>query len=304
MIKIYAYYNYGGYKDFYIGNIEEKQTIKYFLPLLSVHEQILIENPYDEALKNQVEHQKELPKIVALSDSTADYNYPNQARILMSHSGYKVIYKHLNNEQQVLAIRDIIGPKDTYGRQSPFNMMFIGEGDKDRKLMDIIAEYLRHEISSFENTVNQVFASDFKENGLRCDVGVLIRWLNEIIDKGVAFEYDNNIKLPVKMLIISNNTSLNTSLREQDIRKGDINVCYRIDGTKLFPFDDLLRQEEPCINILKEQREASFHEKHQTEGSNPSLHAMLNVPKREDMEKLWNYIRQLEKRIDVLENKL
>ena len=38
MIKYYAYYNFGGYKDFYLGSQEEGIPSKYFLPLLAVYE--------------------------------------------------------------------------------------------------------------------------------------------------------------------------------------------------------------------------------------------------------------------------
>ena len=116
MIRYYAYYNHGGYKDFYVGNTKEEVTSKYFLPLLAVHEQSLEENPNDEMLKEQIEHQRQLPKLVALSDATPDYNYPKEARVLMSHGGYKILYKRLGYKNFALAIRDIPGPKDVYGR--------------------------------------------------------------------------------------------------------------------------------------------------------------------------------------------
>ena len=37
MIKYYAYYNQGGYKDFYVGTHEEEVKSKYYLPLLAIH---------------------------------------------------------------------------------------------------------------------------------------------------------------------------------------------------------------------------------------------------------------------------
>ena len=43
MIKYYAYYNQGGYKDFYVGTQEEEVKSKYYLPLLAIHERSLAE---------------------------------------------------------------------------------------------------------------------------------------------------------------------------------------------------------------------------------------------------------------------
>lgn len=36
MIRYYAYYNHGGYKDFYLGNQEENVKSKFFLPLVMI----------------------------------------------------------------------------------------------------------------------------------------------------------------------------------------------------------------------------------------------------------------------------
>ena len=165
MIKFYAYYNHGGYKDFYLGSQTENVDFKYFLPLLNVHEHALKEN-YDEELHKNVERQKSLPKLVALSDQTISYNYPSGARVMMSHSGYKLLYRQIK-QQCILAIRDISGKTDSYGRQSPFNVMIIGDSEEDIKHLDSIAEYIRSNIFTFEEQVSSFFENDFVENGLR-----------------------------------------------------------------------------------------------------------------------------------------
>lgn len=64
MIRYYAYYNHGGYKDFYLGNQEENVKSKFFLPLLAVHEQSLEENSDNDELRKQVEHQMQLPNLL------------------------------------------------------------------------------------------------------------------------------------------------------------------------------------------------------------------------------------------------
>ena len=88
MIKYYAYYNHGGYKDFYVGAQEEDVKSKYFLPLFAVHEHSLEENPDDEELRNQVEHQRNLPKLIVLSDKTVERDvaaaYESVLRVLKS----------------------------------------------------------------------------------------------------------------------------------------------------------------------------------------------------------------------------
>lgn len=305
MIKYYAYYNHGGYKDFYLGSQEEDVKSKYFLPLLTVHELSLSENPDDAELRNQIEHQRSLPKLIALSDKTIEYNYPKQARTLMSHGGYKVLYRSIGCSQYVLAIRDIAGSKDIYGRQTPFNMMLIGDDQKDLKEMDIIAEYIRNNISSFESAVGSIFIDDIKENGLRCDIGKLRDKLNEIIENGSPLIIDGNMKPSVRMLVIPNISMLNSAIKEQNIDRDDIYICYRSDGSTLFTMPNQKQDKGSNLNPKTQQSTISPTMSSPIDKqSAPSLHAILNVPKREDIEQLWMYIKELEKRIVELENRI
>lgn len=305
MIKYYAYYNHGGYKDFYLGSQEEDVKSKFFLPLLAVHELSLSENLDDTELKNQVERQKSLPKLIVLSDKTIEYNYPKQARTLMSHGGYKVLYRSIGCSQYVLAIRDIAGPKDVYGRQTPFNMMFIGYDQKDLKEMDIIAEYIRNNISSFESAVGSIFINDIKENGLRCDIGKLRDKLNEIIENGSPLIIDDNMKPSVRMLVIPNMNMLNSAIKEQNLDRYDIYICYKCDGSTLFTMPD--RNQGKSSDLKPETQHSTISPNMSSlvdKQSAPSLHAMFNVPKRVDIEQLWMYIKELEKRIVELENRI
>lgn len=306
MIKYYAYYNHGGYKDFYVGTHEEEVKSKYFLPLLAVYEQSLAEKPDDEELRILVKHQRSLPKLIALSDKTVDYNYPSNARVLMSHGGYKVLYKNIDYSIYALAIRDIAGPKDVYGRQTSFNMMFIGDSQKDIKDLDIIAEYVRKNISSFENGIGSIFVNDIKENGLRCDIGILRDKLNEIIENGSPLAVDESMSLSsVRMLVIPNRNMLNSAIKEQNLDIEDINICYRCDGSTLSLMinrsqDDISDFMQETLHTTLSSPVSSPVEKQ----SIPSFYAMLNIPKREDIELLRKEVKKLEDRIVELEKRI
>ena len=255
MIRYYAYYNHGGYKDFYVGNTKEEVTSKYFLPLLAVHEQSLEENPNDEALKEQIEHQRQLPKLVALSDATPDYNYPKEARVLMSHGGYKILYKRLDYKKYALAIRDIPGPKDVYGRQSPFNMMFIGDED-DLVSLDKLAEHIRNNYSQFLEFLGTLFINDLNENGLRCDNDRLTSLLLSIIECDEAISLCVSNPLHVRMLVVGCPCDLKTTFKEQNITKREVNVCFDETGKLLFKAIEEqtnVRSNASIINVEQEK---------------------------------------------------
>lgn len=317
MIRYYAYYNHGGYKDFYVGNIKEEVTSKYFLPLLAVHEQSLDENPYDEVLKKQIEHQRQLPKLVVLSDATLDYNYPKEARVLMSHGGYKILYKRLDYKNFALAIRDIPGPKDIYGRQSPFNMMFIGDED-DLVSLDKLAEHIRNNYCQFLDFLGTLFVNDLNENGLRCDNDRLTSFLHSIIECNEAITLSISYPLYVRMLVVGSPCNLKTTFKEQNITKKEINVCFDEAGNLVFKaLEEQLKVRNNTSDMSAEQNIPQKRLESEERKPILSFHAMTNTPKLEDIETIWNYIRgmerrnmqmkrcieELEKRIIELENK-
>lgn len=293
MIKFYAYYNHGGYKDFYLGSQTENVDFKYFLPLLNVHEHALKDN-YDEELHKNVERQKSLPKLVALSDQTISYNYPYGARVMMSHSGYKLLYRQIK-QQYILAIRDISGKTDSYGRQSPFNVMIIGDSEEDIKHLDSIAEYIRSNIFTFEEQVSSFFENDFVENGLRFNFKAFNTLMYDIVSKNLSLSIDNKLNLPIRLLIIPSLTKIDKALSEQCIMLNDILLCYNVEGV-------LLHQAQMHHSENLDKDPNSFH-RYSKDNDTPSIHEMFNVPKREEIKKLWDYIYKLEKRIVELENK-
>lgn len=293
MIKFYAYYNHGGYKDFYLGSQTENVDFKYFLPLLNVHEHALKDN-YDGELHKNVERQKSLPKLVALSDQTISYNYPSGARVMMSHSGYKLLYRQIK-QQCILAIRDISGKTDSYGRQSPFNVMIIGDSEEDIKHLDSIAEYIRSNIFTFEEQVSSFFENDFVENGLKFNFKAFNTLLYDIVSKNLSLSIDNKLNLPIRLLIIPSSTKIDKALSEQCIMLNDILLCYNVEGV-------LLHQAQMHHSENLDKDPNSFH-RHSKDNDTPSIHEMFNVPKREEIRKLWDYIYKLEKRIVELENK-
>lgn len=317
MIRYYAYYNHGGYKDFYLGNQEENVKSKFFLPLLAVHEQSLEENSDNDELRKQVEHQMQLPKLVVLSDTTSEYNYPREARVLMSHGGYKMLYKRLNHRYYALAIRDIAGSKDVYGRQSPFNIMFVGE-QGDLMNLDKFAEYICNNYISFWEFISTLFVNDLNENGLRCDIERLTSFLHSIIEKEENSSFLGSSNLPVRLLVVPSLYNLNTALKEQNLNRRDIYICLDENGNRLFEKDEEQPISNEAISSATRDKENVCSQSEMTEKkSHLSFHAMTNTPKLEDIEKIWDYIRgmerknvqmskhieELEKRITELENK-
>ena len=296
MMKYYAYYNHGGYKDFYLGNSEDTIESRYFLPLLKVHEESLKEKP-DATLEEEVKDQKKRPELVVLSDKTDEYNYPIPARILMSHAGYKIMYRRVDKTNTVLAIRDILGIKDTYGRQSPFSIMFISNTEEDDVNLNILAEYVRLNLNEFENTVTSLFVNDMLVNGLRFDIGKLNSKLKQIFSENGQLITDKNLRGNVYFVVIPDGLKLSDTFREQNFTKSDLNIAYNMSGTQIA---ESQKDDERGENSSS----TAFSSKYPSQSKLASLLEMLHVPKLEDINKLEQTIVQLEMRIKMLEERM
>ena len=296
MMKYYAYYNHGGYKDFYLGDSEDTIESRYFLPLLKVHEESLQEKP-DATLEEEVKDQKKRPELVVLSDKTDEYNYPIPARILMSHAGYKIMYRRVDKTNTVLAIRDILGIKDTYGRQSPFSIMFISNTEEDDVNLNILAEYVRLNLTEFENTVTSLFVNDMMVNGLRFDIGKLNLKLKQIFSENGQLITDKSLRRDIHFVVIPDGLKLSNTFREQNFTKSDLNIAYNMDGTQIVESQkDDERGENSSFT--------AFSSRYPSQSKLASLLEMLNVPKLEDLKELRQTIVQLKMRITMLEERI
>lgn len=301
MMKYYAYYNHGGYKDLYLGNSEDIIESRYFLPLLKVHEESLKENP-DETLEKEIIYQNQLPKLVVLSDNTDEYNYPSHARILFSHAGYKIIYRRLDKTSTVLAIRDIYGTKDTYGRQSPFSIMFISNTEGDNEHLNILAEYIRLHLNEFEDAVTGLFVNDLTVNGLRFDIGMLNLKLKQIFSENIQLHTDKNLRGNIFFVVVPDGLQISDTCREQNFTVSDLNIAYNMNGSSMKLVDSI-----QSVKSAEQNHDTLFTASQS--GNSPqlkstSLRGVLGVAKLEDIEKINQTILQLKMRVSALEERI
>ena len=150
-------------------------------------------------------------------------------------------------------------------------------------------------IFTFEEQVSSFFENDFVENGLRFNFKAFNTLLYDIVSKNLSLSIDNKLNLPIRLLIIPSLTKIDKALSEQCIMLNDILLCYNVEGV-------LLHQAQMHHSENLDKDPNSFH-RHSKDNDTPSIHEMFNVPKREEIKKLWDYIYKLEKRIVELENK-
>lgn len=227
MLRYYAYYSVGGYKDFILGTNQCNVEATYYLPLLPVLEERAKE---DSEVAKKIESLKSLPSIQQLS-AEETHNLPVSARTMFSHAGYKLIYRHLEGDYYALALRDIADKnKDEHGRAIPFMFVITGDSPEDLKLLDVLAIYFACHIKSVENILSQYLYMDIEKNGLKFEVAKFNDWISSIINdapssmlpttKGKIFiRAEQN---SVALLVIPEGISEQKAITEQKI--GNMNI--------------------------------------------------------------------------------
>lgn len=307
MIRYYAYYNHGGYKDLYLGSSEDKIAYRYFLPLLSVYES-------DESMAEKVAEWKKLPAITILSTETSEYNYPTLARVMMSHAGYKLQYRHFG-DKGVLALRDVGNNKDAYGRNCPFVMMMVADTDEDKEILEIVCYYVWKNLSAAETLFSSLFVNDFEVNGLRFDVALLNDNLQNIVSDAVGKLEDNTYNRPVHFFLLPDGMRFATAFEEQQCNKEEVAFAYNLGITstakeyKYSPPQVIYGPSGYPPIYTQQPHEMPVNN---TEPSFPhhSFRNALGFAKNEDLQalmksykKLMERVAQLEQRLNELENK-
>lgn len=281
MIRIYSYYNHGGFKDMYLGTFDEDVDAKYFIPLYKVYEQRLAENPNDKKSADKITLWSSLVQIKELNEKSSEA-YPQDASIVISHSGYKVILKQLQNETTLLAVRDIPGHADEFNRASPFAIMLIGDNKQDYAQLCILADYLKNKenLSLFETFCSGVFEHDIKVNALQFHFREFVSEIKDIISKHEIKEekFINNRK--VKLIVVPETLKAIDAIREQGLTKYDIELLYDTSGKKYLTHDE---------HISKRQ---VIHSK------------ATNAESYNNEKDIWAYARSLEVMIQKLETRI
>ena len=239
MIRIYSYYNHGGFKDMYLGTFDEEVDVKYFIPLYKVYKKRLAENPNDKKSADKITLWSSLVQIKELNENSSDA-YPQDASIVISHSGYKVMLKQLQNGTTLLAIRDIPGHADEFNRPSPFAVMLIGDGKQEYKNLCILADYLKSKenLSLFETFCSGVFEHDIKVNALQFHFKEFVSEVKDIISKHEIKEEKFINDRKVKLIVVPETLKAIDAIREQGLTKYDIELLYDTSGKKYLTHDE------------------------------------------------------------------
>lgn len=259
MLRYYSYYSVGGYKDFILGTSEDKQEATYYLPLLPVLEE---RAKTDEDAAKLFEQQKDLPKIQQLS-AEQSFNLPTSARVLFSHAGYKLLYKHLEGDYYALALRNVSGnTKDEHGRSVPFMFVITGDTKHDVEVLNILATYFACNIKGVETILSKYLFMDIDVNGLKFELTKFNSWVKSIISNnsstilptmngGKSINAQNN---KVTLLVLPDGITEQKAITEQKLETMEITSVKEIEVLSKENPERLVKQILSIAEELKEER--------------------------------------------------
>lgn len=259
MIRYYAYYSCGGYKDLYLGNNQMQTDTTYFVPLLPVWE--------NRKNANDLKHISLLKGKTLIETVNEDNNhqFPNDGIIFFTHGGYKAIYRIFSDGTACLAIADIMSNDiDDFNRKTAFNMVITASGKEDIRKLDSMAYAYTRNFADFNVRLANLIGYDPIVNGIKFS----LNGINSMVEES-SEEYPGEMRhnKKVSYLFIENKNSLNIALKEQELDKNSIDCILDINGI----FDGEL----PWEGLVSDHKMINS-EKHNSEVS-PEIDADANI---------------------------
>ena len=129
----------------YLGSSDTAASPSYFLPLLPVMKK---RGRTDEVEK--IKYQESLQQVCIVTSSES-YGFPADAANMFSHGAYKTVYRTLQDGSSCLSMHDIPSNEtDEEGRDIPFTLMFVADGEEGSAKLDCMATALLKDMIAWQ----------------------------------------------------------------------------------------------------------------------------------------------------------
>ena len=228
MIKFYAYYSFGGYRELYLGNTDSEARFSWYFPMIPVWEARL-KDKENEKDRSMLEAALALTPHIEDVGRGGENAIPREAYNMVSYGGFDMMYRKAGLGQ-VLAVKDIASMDDT-GRPAPFMLLFVSTDEDGAVLLDKLSESLLSNMRSFKEKMSGLFVYDLQKNGLRFDLETMNRLLNEVNNAQTALRLQWHMHFPIHILVTSQ--ELNVALQNQKIKAEEVQYAVNLKGKVL-----------------------------------------------------------------------
>mgnify|MGYP004526286273 FL=1 len=256
MIRIYAYYSCGGYKDMYLGSSDTAASPSYFLPLLPVMKK---RGRTDEVEK--IKYQESLQQICIVTSSES-YGFPADAANMFSHGAYKTVYRTLQDGSSCLSMHDIPSNEtDEEGRDIPFTLMFVADGEEDSAKLDCMAAALLKDTAAWQQLFTSLLAYDPTVNGIKFNLPKIMARINDTKQESNCY-IDRTQSKNVAYLMLNENNGVKIALKEQNLKREEVSCFVDANGNIIEGRLPLVENVKP---LVEEQKPLAKEEKQEEE---------------------------------------
>lgn len=291
MIRLYAYYSCGGYKDMYLGSSDTATSPSYFLPLLPVMRK---RGREDEVEK--IRYQESLQHVCIVTGAES-YDFPTDATYMFSHGAYKTVYRTLQDGSSCLSMHDIPSNEtDEEGRDIPFTLMFVADGE-DSVMLDFMAAALLKDMTSWQKLFTSLFAYDPIVNGLKFDLPKIIEKIYDTKQESDCY-IDRTRCKNVAFLMLNGNNGVKTALREQNLKREEVSCIVDTNG-------NIIEGRLPLVNEEKQEKEpcADIDVNRDVPSKENTPHKSKDMPTVTNANSVLEHLTYIEKMLDELKNK-
>lgn len=287
MIKYFAYYSVGGYKDMYLGNSDMKEECTYYSPFYSQWKNNTLPENFVNRMREQFEYLDEQTHIKILT--AMDEDLPKDASRFVTHSGFKLACCTLNNGATTITIKDLNGnAKDENERSIPFMLQFISD---DTNTQIALADYIRTHLETEEDFFASLFEYNANYNCLQFNLAKLNAWIKDVIENKLNEVNSNKTARRLHILVLSNGVSKDYALSELGIVLRDANKIYNMAGANVYNSEtDSFSSSEDNVHVSNEAELSSLAI---MEGIKAAMHKLFSFTEedKKDLSEINKHIK-------------
>lgn len=289
MIRLYAYYSCGGYKDMYLGSSDTAASPSYFLPLLPVMKK---RGRTDEVEK--IKYQESLQHVCIVTSSES-YGFPADAANMFSHGAYKAVYRTLQDGSSCLSMHDIPSNEtDEEGRDIPFTLMFVADGEEDSAKLDSMAAALLKDMTAWQQLFTSLFAYDPTVNGIKFDLPKIMARINDIKQESNCY-IDRTQSKNVAYLMLNENNGVKIALKEQNLKREEVSCFVDANG-------NIIEGRLPLAKEEKQEKEFPVDKVKEAPAKEKSSKQSEDKPKGINDNTILERLNEIRKQLDELKN--
>lgn len=303
MIRLYAYYSCGGYKDMYLGSSDTAASPSFFLPLLPVMKK---RGRTDEVEK--IKYQESLQHVCIVTSSES-YGFPADAANMFSHGAYKTVYRTLQDGSSCLSMHDIPSNEtDEEGRDIPFTLMFVADGEEDSAKLDCMAAALLKDTAAWQQLFTSLFAYDPTVNGIKFDLPKIMARINDTKQESNCY-IDRTQSKNVAYLMLNENNGVKIALKEQNLKREEVSCFVDANGNIIegrLPLVEnvkhLVEEQKPLAKEEKQEEEIPVDKVKEAPAKEKSSKQQEDKPKGINDNSILERLKEIRKQLDELKN--